>query len=112
MQQARAYILCLVDRSPEAVYEGYNFQVEDCAAAVENMLLAVTALGYATVWVDGWLRIDQHAEAIGELVGLPESKLLQIILPLGIPEEKWKQRDRKPLAERAWFNRFGEEGVR
>lgn len=112
MQQARAYILCLVDRSPEAVYEGYNFQVEDCAAAVENMLLAVTALGYAAVWVDGWLRIDQHAEAIGELVGLPESKLLRIILPLGIPEEKWKQRDRKPLAERAWFNRFGEEGVR
>jgi nitroreductase len=53
MQQAPAYIACLIDKSPEAIYEGHTFQVKDCAAAVENMLLAITALGYASVWIDG-----------------------------------------------------------
>jgi nitroreductase len=56
MRQAPAYIVCIVDKEPEAVYETHSFQIEDCAAAVENILLAVTALAYATVWIDGWLR--------------------------------------------------------
>ncbi|MGC9330037.1 MAG: nitroreductase family protein, partial [Candidatus Hinthialibacter sp.] len=53
MQQAQAYIACFIDKNPEAIYEGYSFQVEDCAAAVENMFLAINALGYASVWIDG-----------------------------------------------------------
>ncbi len=107
MQQARAFIACLIDRRPEAVYEGYSFQVEDCAAAVENMLLAITALGYATVWIDGWLRIRDHGERIGALIGLPESKVLRVLLPLGVPAESWPQKEKKPFAQRAWFNRYG-----
>ena len=67
MQQAPAYIVCVMDETPEALYERHSFQVEDCAAAVENILLAVTALGYATVWIDGWLRLKDHAERIGAL---------------------------------------------
>jgi len=43
MQQAAAFIACIVDSSPECVLGEYNFQIEDCAAAVENMLLAITA---------------------------------------------------------------------
>src|SRR3989339_278486 len=58
MQQAKALIVCIVDKEPPAVYEKLSFAVEDCAAAVENMLLAITALGYASVWIDGWLRVD------------------------------------------------------
>lgn len=107
MQQAQAFIACIIDRRPAAVYEGYSFQVEDCATAVENMLLAITALGYATVWIDGWLRLKQHAETIGALIGLPEDKTLRILLPLGVPVEAWAQKEKKPFAERAWFNRYG-----
>ncbi len=107
VQQARAFIACIIDRRPEAVYEGHSFQVEDCAAAVENMLLAITALGYATVWIDGWLRVQNRAEQIGRMIGLPESKVLRILLPLGVPAESWPQKEKKPFAERAWFNRYG-----
>jgi len=107
MQQARAFIACVIDRQPEAVYEGYSFQVEDCAAAVENMLLAITALGYATVWIDGWLRIRDHGGRIGALIGLPESKVLRVLLPLGVPAESWPQKEKKPFDQRAWFNRYG-----
>jgi nitroreductase len=106
-QQAKAFIACLVDDDPEAVYEGYSFQVEDCAAAVLSMLLAATSLGYAGVWVDGWLRHDGHGEAIEKLLGVPEGKTLRIILPLGVPAEERKQPAKKVFEERAWFNRFG-----
>ena len=107
MQQAKAYIACIVDLRPEAVYEGHAFQVEDCAAAVENMLLAITALGYATVWVDGWLRVQKRAETIGNLLGLPEGKIIRIILPIGVPEEAWPQKEKMPFAARVSFNRYG-----
>ncbi len=63
---------------PDAVYEGHSFQVEDCAAAVENMLLAITALGYATVWIDGWLRVEDRGETIGEMIGLSSNKQLAL----------------------------------
>lgn len=110
MQQASAYIACLIDEHPEAIYEGHSFQVEDCAAAVENMLLAITALGYATVWIDGWLRVEGRAERIGALRGLPEGKIVRVILPVGVPVEIHQQKEKKPFEERAWFNRYGGEG--
>lgn len=107
MKSAKAYIVCVIDKEPPSVYEGLSFQVEDCAAAVENMLLAITSLGYATVWIDGWLRVQQRAERIAELIGLPQSKLVRIILPIGVPAEQWQQKEKKPFEERAWFNRYG-----
>lgn len=107
VQQARAYIACVVDESPEAVYEGMSFQVEDCAAAVENMLLAITALGYASVWIDGWLRVDGRAEAIGKLLNLPVGKRIRILLPVGIPSETLPRPAKKPFADRVWFNAYG-----
>lgn len=109
MKQARAMIACIVDREPEPVYEGHSFQVEDCAAAVENMLLAITALGYASVWIDGWLRSDDRAAKIGRLLGLPDGKVIRIILPIGVPAENWPQREKSPFEARAWFNKYGEQ---
>lgn len=106
MGQARAFIACIVDRREPAAGE-ISFRVEDCAAAVMSMLLAVTALGYATVWVDGWLRVGGRVAVIGELLGLPEDKVVRVILPLGVPAEAQSQPEKKPFPERAWFNRYG-----
>ncbi len=108
MQQAKAYIVCVIDRQPAAIYEGFSFAVEDCAAAVENMLLAITALGYASVWVDGWLRLEGRAEKIGELLGVPDEKVVRIILPVGVPAEQRHQSEKKPFEQRAGINRFFE----
>jgi len=108
VQQARAFIACIVDVRPEAIYEGHHFQVEDCAAAVENMLLAITALGYASVWIDGWLRVQNRAQQIGELLGLPEGKMIRILLPVGVPSETWLPKEKLPFEQRAWFNKYGQ----
>lgn len=47
MKTAKAYIMCIINSVPEPVYQDKAFEIEDCAAAVENILLAVTACGYA-----------------------------------------------------------------
>ena len=107
VQQARAFIACIVDAEPTPIYEHHHFQIEDCAAAVENMLLAITASGYASVWIDGWLRSSNRAAAIGELLGLPTGKVVRILLPIGVPTEQWSQKEKLPFEQRAWFNRYG-----
>ena len=105
--QAKALIACVIDRQPEATYEGFSFAVEDCAAAVENVLLAVTALGYATVWIDGWLRVAGRADQIGKLLGVPTEKVVRVILPIGTPTQDYKQPAKMPFEQRAWFNKYG-----
>jgi nitroreductase len=102
---ARAMIACVVD--PRPVLPSLSFAVEDSAAAVENMLLAVTALGYATVWLDGVLRRDGIAARIGSLLGVPDGLTVRILLPLGVPAEPGQQKDKLPFSQRAWFNRYG-----
>jgi nitroreductase len=101
---ARAMIVCVID--PRPVLAGISFAVEDCAAAVENMLLAITALGYATVWLDGALRTDDLAGRIGRLLGVPPGKSVRILLPLGIPDQPGTQREKLVFDQRAWFNRY------
>jgi nitroreductase len=104
-QSAKAMIACVAD--PRPVYAQWSFAAEDCAAAVENMLLAITALGYATVWLDGILRAEDRAQRIGQLLGVPPDRTVRILLPIGVPVEPVEQREKQPFHERAWFNRHG-----
>ena len=109
MQTAAAYIACIIDKHPEPIYEGMAFQIEDCAAAVENMLLTVSALGYASVWIDGWLRRENRAEIIGNLLAVPASKIIRILLPVGKPEKAHHQPEKMPFDKRASFNKYSIE---
>jgi nitroreductase len=102
---AKAMIVCLAD--PRPVYSNLSFAAEDCAAAVENMLLAITALGYASVWLDGVVRVEDRAARVGRLLGVPAEQKIRVVLPVGVPVEPGVQRERFPFADRAWFNRFG-----
>jgi nitroreductase len=106
MQEAPAYVACVIDREPEAAFEHHHFQIEDAAAAVQNMLLAITALGYASVWVDGWLRYGGHAEAVGALLGVPEDKVVRILLPVGVPVAPGRRPDKLGFVERVGINRY------
>jgi nitroreductase len=103
---AKAMIACIGD--PRPVYGPWSFAAEDCAAAVENMLLAITALGYATVWIDGALRAEDRAQRIGQLLGVPSDRTVRILLPLGVPVDPVAQREKQSFHQRAWFNRYGE----
>lgn len=102
---AKAMIACVAD--PRPIYHGVSFSVEDCAASVENMLLAITALGYASVWLDGVLRSNDIAGRIARLLNVPDSHVLRILLPIGVAAEPGVQKEKFSFEKRAWFNRFG-----
>lgn len=101
-----ALIVCIA--YPVCAFRDMHFELEDCSAAVENMLLAITALGYASVWTDGVLRLDGKGEKIGEILGVPADRRVQVILPVGVPAEACSQREKLPFAQRAWFNHYGQ----
>ena len=102
---AKAFIACVAD--PRFVFQDVSFAAEDCAAAVENILLAITALGYASVWLDGVLRFNNVAQRLGDLLGVPKGKAIRILLPLGVPAEPGRQREKLSFDQRAFFNRYG-----
>ena len=78
---------------------------EDAAAAIENMLLAIVALGYASVWVEGYV-LDQ--EAYGKSVlGVPGHLRLLAILPIGKPAVTPVQARKKPLGELVYYDTYG-----
>ena len=68
--------------------------LEDGSAAVENMLIASTALGYGSCWLEGYtLPLE---EKFKELLGVPDEKRLLTLVPIGVPVE-WPTREKKPL---------------
>ncbi|MDL2205700.1 nitroreductase family protein [Eubacteriales bacterium OttesenSCG-928-N13] len=84
------------------------FSVQDYAAAIENMLLAVVALGYASCWVEGYVVNHREVcERMSSILGLPEGHHLVAYLPIGRPAEEDKRATKKAFAERTHFNGFG-----
>jgi len=78
---------------------------EAAAAAIENMLLAIVALGYASVWVEGYVL---NQEAYGKSVlGVPEHLRLLAILPIGKPAVTPVQAGKKPLGELVYYDTYG-----
>ncbi len=104
--QTAPAIIAVISKG-QTTYRGMSFEVQDYSAAVENMLLAITGLGYASVWLDGVLRTRGIAEKIGELLNVPQGQNLtvSVILPVGVPVEAGTQNERLPFSKRAWYNR-------
>lgn len=89
-------------------YSDRTFYIQDYSAAIENMLLAITDLGYVSCWVEGHVTgTDKIGEKMAQILGVPEGYELICYLPVGIPAEEVKIVEKKPLEERAWFNGFG-----
>jgi len=97
--QASAAVAVLVNA------QATPFWTEDAAAAIENMLLAIVALGYASVWVEGL--VLRHEALVKETLGVPPSLRAIAILPIGKPAAEPKQAEKKPLADILHRNRFG-----
>ena len=81
--------------------------LEDASAAAENMLLAIRALGYASVWVEGTLLKEE--EFAKKLLGVPPEKKLIILLPIGKAPQETPQADRKPLEDIIWREQYGKK---
>lgn len=85
------------------VYKGVAFEIQDYGAATENLLLAVTGLGYATVWTDGQMMDEGRPEKVAKLLNIPADETPRAILPVGVPVSPGTQKEKKPLEERVRF---------
>jgi nitroreductase len=81
--------------------------LEDAAAATENMGLAITALGYATVWVEGTLLKEE--EFAKKLLGVPGPLRLIIMLPVGKAPQPTPQADKKALGDVMCREQYGKK---
>jgi len=81
------------DAEPVAMENG-NWTA-DCAAATENLLLAVEAIGLGACWTAGY-PYEERIAAIREALSLPENVSPYCVVPIGYPagddqpKDKWK----------------------
>lgn len=100
-------MVCVLTKKVIA-YRGKTFYIQDYSAAIQNMLLAIVDLGYASCWVEGHITDDDRiGDQMAKILGVPEEYELVAYLPVGIPAEEVKPITKKKLSERAWLNGFG-----
>ena len=88
---ALAILVCGDPRLEQSPGAGY--WVVDCAAAVENLLLAAHALGLGAVWT-GVYPGEERIEAFRQLFKLPEHVMPHTLIPIGYPAEQLPREDR------------------
>ena len=104
--QTAPAMICVLSRRITA-YRDRCFATQDYAAAIENMLLAITALGYQSCWYEGHITDeDRIGDRIARVLGVPDEYELVCILPVGIAETEPRAPLKRPFTERAWFNGF------
>jgi nitroreductase len=70
-----------------------GFWVQDCAAATQNLLLAVHALGLGGVWT-GVYPIEERVAGFRALLDLPEPVVPLSFVVIGHPDQKLPYRSR------------------
>ncbi len=87
MQEAPVHIVVCSDNSLIKKLYGIRgeklYSIQNCAAAIQNMLLTATALGLGTCWVGAF-----EEEAVARLLGIPSNVRIQAIITIGYPAEK------------------------
>ena len=106
-ETAPAMICVLTQRI--VAYRGRCFSVQDYSAAIENMLIAIVALGYRSCWYEGHITDeDRIGDKMARILGVPEDRELVCFLPVGIAEEEPAPIRKKSFEERARFNSYTE----
>jgi nitroreductase len=89
MDKAAAIIAVVLDSET-------RWWVEDGSAAIENILIASTALGYGSCWLEGWTL--PREDEFKALLQIPADRRLLTLIPIGVPVD-WPTREKKPLDE-------------
>jgi nitroreductase len=94
--KAGAVVAVVVDTSSK-------FWHQDASAAVQNMLVAATALSYGSCWLEG--RTAAHEQAFKDLLGIPQDRRLITLVAFGVPVE-WPTKEKKPLEQVLHWERY------
>ena len=90
-------IICVLTRRIFA-YRDKCFAVQDYAAAIENMLLTITELGYSSCWYEGHITDDDRiGDQMAQILGVPDDYELVCFLPVGIAKTAPTPPRKKPF---------------
>jgi len=76
--------------------------IVDVSIALQNLVIAATALGLGTCWV-----CDFEEDKVKELLDIPENYCVVALIAVGYPDEKPEMPKKKGLAEITSLNKFG-----
>ena len=68
-----------------------DFWIQDCSAAIENILLAATELGLGTVWC-GLYPVLERANAVCEIINEEKNIIPLGVIHIGYPDEEKEER--------------------
>lgn len=84
----------------------YTMAVQSLAAAIQNMLLAISSEGLGGCWFCAPLFCK---DTVRRVLGIPGHVEPQALISLGYPAEKRDPPPRRPIHEFSYLNRWGEE---
>ncbi len=89
-----ATVAIVVCGDQEAAFENHlSYLLQDCSAAIENLLLAAHALGLGACWV-GVHPLEDALRELKRLLSLPRSFVPVAVVSLGLPGEAPSPRTR------------------
>ena len=92
LRQAQVGIVVCGDQ--EAAHDKQlSFCLQDCGAAIENLLLAASALGLGACWLGVHPR-EERMRHVREALRIPEQILLIAVVAVGVPAEQKEARTR------------------
>lgn len=75
---------------------------KDVMIAMQNMILAATALGYGTCWIGAF-----NPQKVKQVLGIPEEVNVVALTPVGVPAEKLQPRPRKDWSKIFFGDKYG-----
>jgi nitroreductase len=106
IQSAPALIIVCATPEKHEMYYGLRgkrlYNIQDCAAAIENILLTATDLGLGSCWIGAF-----EEDKIRALFSIPIDVRPQAIISLGYSDEIPKDRQLVPIENVVFFNRYG-----
>lgn len=91
LKEASVAVLVCGDVTLDVYKAGY--WVLDCAAATENVLLAVHEKGLGAVWL-GVYPLQERMDGLRKLLGIPQHIVPFSLIPIGYPNESKQPDDR------------------
>lgn len=90
--------VCIVICADTTREKHAGFWVQDCSAAMQNLLLAARAKGIGSVWI-GLHPVAERSLAAQKAFGLPEHVQPLGVAVLGYPEQKFTEQNRYDAAK-------------
>jgi nitroreductase len=103
-EAAAVFVVCADMKRAEESYGERGrtlYCIQDTSAAVENILLAATALGLGGCWMGAF-----HEDEVRSIINAPSEIRPVALVPVGYPNESPRARSRRPAGEVVYQETF------